>query len=312
MITLAAASQKGGVAKATTNLAIGAKLVEDGARVLYIDLDPQMNLSTTLKAQTGGVLSSLDVLTGEAGVAAAAQTIDGYDAVPASRLNGKADDLMPSVGKDYRLRKALEAVSDRYDFAILDTPPALDTLTVNALTAASWVVIPAQADAYSLDGVTDLAATIQAIREYTNPDLKIAGILLMRYNPRTPISKIIREDAEAMAAELDTKVFRAWIREATVIKESQAVKQSHFRVRPLGEGGLRLPVLHRGAAGGHQWLRRICAPRWMRRARQPPTSAPPRRIWRRPRGGSPLRAARRDRPRRTARRRRRDGREPMR
>lgn len=123
-------------------MAIGAKLVEDGARVLYIDLDPQMNLSTTLKAQTGGVLSSLDVLTGEAGVAAAAQTIDGYDAVPASRLNGKADDLMPSVGKDYRLRKALEAVSDRYDFAILDTPPALDTLTVNALTAASWVVIP--------------------------------------------------------------------------------------------------------------------------------------------------------------------------
>lgn len=169
MITLAAASQKGGVAKATTNLAIGAKLVEDGARVLYIDLDPQMNLSTTLKAQTGGVLSSLDVLTGEAGVAAAAQTIDGYDAVPASRLNGKADDLMPSVGKDYRLRKALEAVAENYDYAILDTPPALGTLTVNALTAASWVVIPAQADAYSLDGVTDLAATIQAIREYTNP-----------------------------------------------------------------------------------------------------------------------------------------------
>lgn len=110
--------------------------------------------------------------------------------------------------------------------------PALDTLTVNALTAASWVVIPAQADAYSLDGVTDLAATIQAIREYTNPDLKIAGILLMRYNPRTPISKIIREDAEAMAAELDTKVFRAWIREATVIKESQAVKQSLFAYAP--------------------------------------------------------------------------------
>ena len=169
---------------------------------------------------------------GSSRVAAAAQTIDGYDAVPASRLNGKADDLMPSVGKDYRLRKALEAVSDRYDFAILDTPPALDTLTVNALTAASWVVIPAQADAYSLDGVTDLAATIQAIREYTNPDLKIAGILLMRYNPRTPISKIIREDAEAMAAELDTKVFRAWIREATVIKESQAVKQSLFAYAP--------------------------------------------------------------------------------
>ena len=159
MITLAAASQKGGVAKTTTNLAIGAKLVEDGARVLYVDLDPQMNLSTTLKAQTAGVLSSLDVLTGDATVADAAQSIDGYDVVPASRLNGKADDLMPSVGKDYRLRKALEAVAENYDYAILDTPPALGTLTVNALTAASWVVIPAQADAYSLDGVTDLAAT---------------------------------------------------------------------------------------------------------------------------------------------------------
>lgn len=144
MITLAAASQKGGVAKTTTNLAIGAKLVEDGARVLYVDLDPQMNLSTTLKAQTAGVLSSLDVLTGDATVADAAQSIDGYDVVPASRLNGKADDLMPSVGKDYRLRKALEAVAESYDYAILDTPPALGTLTVNALTAASWVVIPAQ------------------------------------------------------------------------------------------------------------------------------------------------------------------------
>ena len=84
----------------------------------------------------------------------------------------------------------------------------------------------------TLLAVSPLAATIQAIREYTNPDLKIAGILLMRYNPRTPISKIIREDAEAMAAELDTKVFRAWIREATVIKESQAVKQSLFAYAP--------------------------------------------------------------------------------
>ncbi len=186
MITLAAASQKGGVAKTTTNLTI----------------------------------------------AGAAQLIDGYAVVPASRLNGKADDLMSSVGKDYRLRKALAAVADDYDFAILDTPPALGTLTVNALTASDWVVIPAQADAYSLDGVTDLAATIEAIREYTNPDLKIAGILLTRYNPRTSISRIIHEDAEAMAAELDTKVFRAWIREATVIKEAQAVKQPLFEYAP--------------------------------------------------------------------------------
>ncbi len=235
MITLAAASQKGGVAKTTTNLAIGAKLAQDGARVLYIDLDPQMNLSTTLKAQTAGVASSLDVLTGDAAIADAAQHIDGYAVVPASRLNGKADDLMPSVGKDYRLRKALETVADQYDYAILDTPPALGTLTVNALTAADWVVIPAQADAYSLDGVTDLAATIQAIREYTNPNLNIGGILLTRYNPRTSISKIIHEDAEAMAQELGTKVFRAWIPEATVVKESQAVKQSLFDYAPTSK-----------------------------------------------------------------------------
>ena len=232
MITLAAASQKGGVAKTTTNLAIGGKLAADGARVLYIDLDPQMNLSTTLKAATSGVASSLDVLTGDATIAEAAQGIGSYHVVPASRLNGKADDLMSSVGKDYRLRKALSAVADDYDYAILDTPPALGTLTVNALTAASWVVIPAQADTYSLDGVTDLAATIEAIREYTNPDLKIGGILLTRYNPRTSMSRIIHEDAEAMAAELNTKVFRAWIREATAIKEAQAVKQSIFEYAP--------------------------------------------------------------------------------
>ncbi len=85
------------------------------------------------------------MLTGEAGVAAAAQTIDGYDAVPASRLNGKADDLMPLGGEGLPLAQGAGGPSpDRYDFAILDTPPALDTLTVNALTAASWVVIPAR------------------------------------------------------------------------------------------------------------------------------------------------------------------------
>ena len=105
MITLAAASQKGGVAKTTTNLAIGAKLTQDGARVLYIDLDPQMNLSTTLKAATAGVASSLEVLTGEATIAGAAQLIDGYAVVPASRLNGKADDLMSSVGQSACARR---------------------------------------------------------------------------------------------------------------------------------------------------------------------------------------------------------------
>ena len=121
MITLAAASQKGGVAKTTTNLAIGGKLAADGARVLYIDLDPQMNLSTTLKAATSGVASSLDVLTGDATIAEAAQGIGSYHVVPASRLNGKADDLMSSVGKDYRLRKALSTVADDYDFVPEDT-----------------------------------------------------------------------------------------------------------------------------------------------------------------------------------------------
>ena len=104
-----------------------------------------MNLSTTLKAQTGGVLSSLDVLTGEAGGCCGAdhRWLRCRAGQPPEREGRRPH--APSVGKDYRLRKALEAASpDRYDFAILDTPPALDTLTVNALTAASWVVIPAR------------------------------------------------------------------------------------------------------------------------------------------------------------------------
>ena len=227
MKTLSAINHKGGTAKTTTNLALGAYLTGKGEKVLYVDLDPQQNLCKTLGADMS-LPTSLDVLIGDVPISEAIQEKKGYWVIPSSKRAGKIDQLIDDVGRDYRLKNALEEVGDTYDYAIIDTPPALGTLVINALTACDGIVIPAQADIYSVDGLEDLASTIVSVRKYTNPDLKILGILLTRYSPRTNISQVIHDMAEQRAEEFGTKVFKATIREAVAIREAQAIGQDIF------------------------------------------------------------------------------------
>ena len=127
-----------------------------------------------------------------------------------------------------RLKSALEAIAKSYDFIIIDTPPALGILTINALTAADGVIIPAQASIYSLQGIGQLAATIKAVQQHTNPALQIYGILITRYNGRAILSRDISELLTDTAEQLKTKVFETRIREAIAIKEAQAHRQNIF------------------------------------------------------------------------------------
>lgn len=231
MKTLTAINQKGGVGKTTTALCTAHGLAARGYKVLFVDLDPQQNASSVLQVK-GAKPSSLDVLTGEAEAAEAIQGAGSLDAIAADPQAAHADKLLEGIGAEHRLKEALAPVASAYDFIVLDTPPALGTLTTNALTASDAAVIPAQADIFSLEGIGQLAGTLEAVKRYANPSLSIAGILLTRFNSRTTLSRDIQEAADEAAAALGTTSFSSTIREGIAVKEAQAMKQSLFDYAP--------------------------------------------------------------------------------
>lgn len=228
---LTIANQKGGVGKSTTAGALGAALSLKGYRVLYVDLDAQGNLSYSMNA-TSRPLSSLEVLTGTATIEEAITKAETGDILPASPALAGADALVTETGKEYRLKEALETVSDKYDYCIIDTPPALGVLTVNALTACNGVIIPAQADVFSIQGIGLLHQSIQAIKKYCNHGLSIKGILITRFNGRTIISQDMAQLLEDTADRMQTRVLKARIRECAALKEAQASQKDIFIYAP--------------------------------------------------------------------------------
>jgi len=228
---IAVAIQKGGTGKSTTALTISAGLTLKGYKVLTVDLDAQGNLSGTARAKKDGS-TALGVLTGEVKIQDAIQHTESGDIIAANKALAGADAFITETGKEYRLREAFESVKDIYDYIIVDTPPALGILTINALTACHSVIIPAQADLYSLESIEELAETIKPVKKYTNPALSIEGIVLTRYSSRSVLSKEVLELAKQLAAKLETKVFTTTIREAVAIKEAQINRQNLYSYAP--------------------------------------------------------------------------------
>lgn len=220
-------NQKGGVGKTTTAHALTTGLKRWGRRVLAIDVDPQGNLSYTMSANTLG--SGLyEAMRGEATVAEVIQSTDQGDILPSTLLLAAADMEFTATGREWILDKLLEPVKHQYDHIIIDSPPTLGILTVNALTASTDVVIPVGADIYSLQGLYQLHSTIEKVRQFCNPDLKIAGLLLTRYNSRSVISRDIKEGIEEKATSLSTSLYDVSIREGVAIREAQTHQMSLF------------------------------------------------------------------------------------
>ena len=228
---IAIANQKGGIGKSTTAAAIGQALASQGKKILFVDMDAQANLTYTLGAEpTNG--SMIDVLMRKAPAAEILIQTRSGDLLPAALTLAGADMNLTETGKEYRLREALEPIVDQYDHIIIDTPPALGMLTVNALTAADTVVIPAKADIYSLQGVKQLYGTICAVRRYCNKELKIEGILLTAYNPRAVLNREIADAFKLTAESMETKLFDTFIREGIAVRESQIQQISLFEYAP--------------------------------------------------------------------------------
>lgn len=232
METIVITNQKGGIGKSTTAQAIGAGYSIKGYNVLMIDLDPQCNLTLATKARLNNN-TSYDLLLSRCPAEQAIERIDSrLSIIQGSNKLSIISSELKQPGKEYRLKEAIEPIKGNYDYIIIDTPPALGDLTINALTAGDIVVIPAQADYFSLEAIKDLSGTLNVIKKYTNTDLWIAGILLTRYQPRSILTRDITRLIENTARLIGTKVFKARIREAVAVKEAQALKNDIFTYAP--------------------------------------------------------------------------------
>lgn len=217
-------NQKGGVAKTTTSQNLSYALVKKGYKVLAIDLDSQQNLSYIMNASID-YETIFEVLSEQLNINETIQPIFDLDFIRASEKLSIIDTVLYSTGKEYRLKEKLQEIKKKYDYIIIDTAPALNILTINALVASNEIIITALADILSLQGIANLIETIEPIKQYCNNSLKIKGILLTKYSDRLSLNKELLQSFENVAKDNKTKLFKTKIRESIAVRESQANKQ---------------------------------------------------------------------------------------
>ena len=215
-------NQKGGVGKTTTTEAIGVCLKEKGMRVLCIDLDPQGNLSFSVDAETEYCPNIYNVIKDGTPIRYAIQKNEAFDLITANILLSSVEIEFTQRDREFLLKTVIEPIQDRYDYILIDTPPSLSILTINAFAASDCVVIPMVADVFSLQGIAELNETILRVKQRCNPKLRIEGVLLTKYNARSNLTKDILLTAERVAERLQTKIFNQKIRTGCAIAEAQA------------------------------------------------------------------------------------------
>jgi len=209
---IAVASQKGGVGKTTTAINLSACAAEEGKRVLLVDIDPQGNAASGLGVSVDESRPTLyEVLVANLPVDQAIQrdVLPNLDVLPSGqKLSGAEVELVGVMARETRLRHALQAVRDGYDYIFVDCPPSLGLLTVNTLTAADSVLIPLQCEYYALEGLTQLVRTIQLVQENLNPGLRIEGVLLTMFDARVNLSQQVADEARKFFSD---RVYRTMI-----------------------------------------------------------------------------------------------------
>jgi chromosome partitioning protein len=238
MKVFAVANQKGGVGKTSIAVNLTATLAHYGQRALLIDLDPQGNATTGSGIDKNRLEKSLyGVLLGEYAVASARVRAQGnYDVLPANReLAGAEIELIQIERREFRLKEALSQVEADYDYALIDCPPALNMLTVNALTAADAVIIPMQCEYYALEGLSDLVGTLRKVKANLNPKIEIEALVRTMYDPRSSLTTQVSDEIKSHFGD---KVFDTVIPRNIRIAEAPSFGKPVIAHDPTSRGAL--------------------------------------------------------------------------
>jgi chromosome partitioning protein len=238
------ANQKGGVGKTTTAINLSAALAGAGKRVLLIDLDPQGNSSLTFLAQEAIELSAYELLTDTDVIrehVIRPTSVPGLDIVPSRISLAKFESkLLGEFDAPFRLKDRMDGLASTYEFIIIDTPPTLGLITVNALVASDYVIVPIQPSYFALEGTDDLLDTVEKVKARPNPSLELLGVLITLLDKRTTLAKDIHDQIRDV---FGAKVFETVISKSVRLEESPAYKEAIFTFAPHSSGAVEYASL---------------------------------------------------------------------
>lgn len=244
-------NQKGGVGKTTTTVNLGACLADIGYRTLVVDLDPQGNTTTGLGIDNRSLTSSMyDVIMRESPMEDCIEpaAVKGLFVAPASlELAGAEIELVPAFSRELRLRRAIEAVLDQFDFVLIDCPPSLGLLTVNGLAAAGEVLVPIQCEYYALEGLGQLLRNVDLVRRSLNPTLEVSTIICVMYDARTKLADQVVQEVREHFGE---KVCKTVVPRNVRLSEAPSFGQPIIVFDPLSRGAVAYKELAKEVSNG--------------------------------------------------------------